>query len=210
MGYTFCILSRVLLSFFIISHLSIILQLFIVLFYILFEGQNSCGQEVISLDTILRLRELMNSRGWSEYRLAKESKLSMSTISNIFHRGSIPSIPTLETLCNTFGISLGQFFSKGVSFKWSKQNFVCGKIMVKRKITAKLAVIFLKNGGPNRDRTDDLTDANRTLSQLSYGPILAIFHRKKLWKTDFQDIRFWGKIMENQTSEWEENQRCGM
>ena len=86
------------------------------------------------MDTILRLRELMNSRGWSEYRLAKESKLSMSTISNIFHRGSIPSIPTLETLCNTFGISLGQFFSKGVSFKWSKQKFVCGKIMVKRKM----------------------------------------------------------------------------
>ena len=65
------------------------------------------------MDPILRLRELMNSRGWSEYRLAKESKLSMSTISNIFHRGSIPSIPTLETLCNTFGISLGQFFSDG-------------------------------------------------------------------------------------------------
>ena len=86
------------------------MQLFIVLFYILFEGQNSCGQEVISLDTILRLRELMNSRGWSEYRLAKESKL---------------------------------------------------------------AVIFLKNGGPNRDRTDDLTDANRTLSQLSYRPIFS-------------------------------------
>ena len=65
------------------------------------------------MDPILRLRELMNSRGWSEYRLAKESKLSMSTISNIFRRGSIPSIPTLETLCNTFGISLGQFFSDG-------------------------------------------------------------------------------------------------
>lgn len=65
------------------------------------------------MDPILRLRELMNSRGWSEYRLAKESKLPMSTISNIFHRGSIPSIPTLETLCNTFGISLGQFFSDG-------------------------------------------------------------------------------------------------
>ena len=103
----------------------------------------------------------------------------MSTISNIFHRGSIPSIPTLETLCNTFGISLGQFFSKGVSFKWSKQKFVCGKIMVKRKITAKLAVIFLKNGGPNRDRTDDLTDANRTLSQLSYRPIQSALSKMK-------------------------------
>ena len=41
-----------------------------------------------------------------------------------------------------------------------------------QKVTAKLAVIFLKNGGPNRDRTDDLTDANRTLSQLSYRPIV--------------------------------------
>ena len=149
------------------------MQLFIVLFYILFEGQNSCGQEVISLDTILRLRELMNSRGWSEYRLAKESKLSMSTISNIFHRGSIPSIPTLETLCNTFGISMGQFFSKGVSFKWSKQKFVCGKIMVKREIAAVFHCGDFHFGGPNRDRTDDLTDANRTLSQLSYRPIFS-------------------------------------
>lgn len=48
--------------------------------------------------------------------------------------------------------------------------------MVKRKITAKLAVIFLKNGGPNRDRTDDLTDANRTLSQLSYAPIQPCYY----------------------------------
>ena len=68
---------------------------------------------------------------------------------------------------------------KGVSFKWSKQKFVCGKIMVKRKITAKLAVIFLKNGGPNRDRTDDLTDANRTLSQLSYRPIQSALSKMK-------------------------------
>ena len=30
-------------------------------------------------------------------------------------------------------------------------------------------------GGPNRDRTDDLTDANRTLSQLSYRPIFGCF-----------------------------------
>ena len=29
-------------------------------------------------------------------------------------------------------------------------------------------------GGPDRDRTGDLTDANRTLSQLSYGPIARI------------------------------------
>ena len=33
----------------------------------------------------------------------------------------------------------------------------------------------LHYGGPNRDRTDDLTDANRTLSQLSYRPISTAF-----------------------------------
>ena len=35
----------------------------------------------------------------------------------------------------------------------------------------KMAVFdLLKIGGPERDRTVDLSDANRTLSQLSYGP----------------------------------------
>ena len=51
---------------------------------------------------------------------------------------------------------------------------------------------------------------NPLRSQLSYEPKSAIFQSKKLWKTDFWDIRFWGEITENQTSEWEENQRCGM
>ena len=35
--------------------------------------------------------------------------------------------------------------------------------------------VWLSFGGPNRDRTDDLTDANRTLSQLSYRPIFSHF-----------------------------------
>lgn len=58
-----------------------------------------------------RIKELADARGWSEYRLVKESKLAASTISNIYHRNTIPSIPTLETLCKTFDISLSQFFS---------------------------------------------------------------------------------------------------
>ena len=32
-------------------------------------------------------------------------------------------------------------------------------------------------GGPEETRTLDLSDANRTLSQLSYRPMTAIFHR---------------------------------
>jgi len=63
------------------------------------------------MDTIERIKYHMQLRGWSEYRLAKESGLSQSTIANIFRRNTLPSIPTLEIICNAFGITLSQFFS---------------------------------------------------------------------------------------------------
>ncbi len=60
-----------------------------------------------------RLRGLMEARGWTEYRLAKESGLSSSTLANIFKRNTVPSIPTLEAVCGAFGITLAQFFAEG-------------------------------------------------------------------------------------------------
>lgn len=59
-----------------------------------------------------RLKQLMDARGWTEYRLAKECGLSESTIANIFRRNTIPSIITLEALCQGFGITLSQFFAE--------------------------------------------------------------------------------------------------
>ena len=56
---------------------------------------------------------LLDERGWTEYRLAKECGLSESTIANIFRRNSVPSITTLESICNGFGITLSQFFADG-------------------------------------------------------------------------------------------------
>lgn len=64
------------------------------------------------MDTIERIRQQMQLRGWSEYRLAKESGLSQSTIANIFRRNTLPSIPTLECICGAFGISLCRFFAE--------------------------------------------------------------------------------------------------
>lgn len=60
-----------------------------------------------------RLRGLMEAREWTEYRLAKESGLSPSTLANIFKRNTVPSIPTLEAVCGAFGITLAQFFAEG-------------------------------------------------------------------------------------------------
>ena len=65
------------------------------------------------MDVLERLQKFMDARGWSMYRLAKESGLTESTISNIYRRNAIPSIVTLESICKGFGITLSQFFAEG-------------------------------------------------------------------------------------------------
>ena len=65
------------------------------------------------MDTHERLRQLLNERGWSEYKLAKRCGLSESTVANVFRRNTVPSIATLETICSGFGITMSQFFAEG-------------------------------------------------------------------------------------------------
>ena len=65
------------------------------------------------MDTHERLRQLLNERGWSEYKLAKRCGLSESTVANIFRRNTVPSIATLETICSGFGITMSQLFAEG-------------------------------------------------------------------------------------------------
>jgi len=65
-----------------------------------------------AMDTLKRLQQLMDDRGWTMYRLAKESGLTESTIANIYRRNALPSIPTLEMICKGFGITISQFFAE--------------------------------------------------------------------------------------------------
>ena len=65
------------------------------------------------MDAQKRIRELMEERRWTDYRLAKEAKLSHSTVTNMFNRNNAPTLPTLEAVCNAFGITLAQFFAEG-------------------------------------------------------------------------------------------------
>lgn len=64
------------------------------------------------MNTLERLRQLLNDRGWTEYRLSKECGLSQSTIGNIYRRNTTPSMETLEIICKAFGITLSQFFAE--------------------------------------------------------------------------------------------------
>ncbi len=74
------------------------------------------------MDTKRRIRDLMEERGWSEYRLAIASGLSQSTIANIFNRNTTPSVATLESICQGFGITLAQFFASGTLVELTEEQ----------------------------------------------------------------------------------------
>lgn len=64
------------------------------------------------MDAQKRIRQLMEKRGWTDYRLAKEANLSHSTVTNMFNKNNAPTLPTLEAVCRAFGITLTQFFTE--------------------------------------------------------------------------------------------------
>lgn len=64
------------------------------------------------MDINKRITQLLQDRGWTPYRLAKESGLSDATVGNIFRRNTVPSMATLTAVCNEFGITLSQFFAE--------------------------------------------------------------------------------------------------
>ena len=83
------------------------------------------------MDVLKRLDDLMKERGWSDYRLAQNSKLSSSTIANIRSRNTVPSVVTLESICNAFGITLSQFFADNqtmVHLTPEQKDIVCNII----------------------------------------------------------------------------------
>lgn len=62
------------------------------------------------MDIKQRLEMLMNERGWTIYRVAKEADIPWSTVRNMFKRNTEPSVATLESICSGMGITLSQFF----------------------------------------------------------------------------------------------------
>ena len=62
------------------------------------------------MDVLARITKLRLDRGWTDYELAKRSGLPQSTISSWYTKNMLPSISSLESICNGLGISLSQFF----------------------------------------------------------------------------------------------------
>lgn len=60
------------------------------------------------LETITMHRE---ARGWTEYLLAEKAGIPQSTISSWYKKQMLPSIASLDKICQGFDISMAQFFA---------------------------------------------------------------------------------------------------
>ena len=65
------------------------------------------------MDATERIKELLKQRGWTAYKLSKQSGLAESTVNNILKRNTVPSVTTLESICGGFGMTMAQFFAEG-------------------------------------------------------------------------------------------------
>ena len=63
------------------------------------------------MDALKHIEDLMAQRGWNLNQLAKISGVPQSTLSGLYQRNNSPTIPTLEKLCEAFGITMSEFFS---------------------------------------------------------------------------------------------------
>ncbi len=63
-------------------------------------------------DVIDRIKTLCARRGWTNYRLAKESGITYSTLCTMLNKAYAPSISTLIKICDGFGVTLAQFFDE--------------------------------------------------------------------------------------------------
>lgn len=62
------------------------------------------------MDILVKITTMRMERHWTEYQLAEKSGLTQSTISSWYRKNMLPSIPSLEKICDAFGITLSQFF----------------------------------------------------------------------------------------------------
>ena len=74
------------------------------------------------MDVNERLNTILKKSGWTKYRLAKECNLHESTLANIFYRNTVPTLATLETICDAMNISLADFFAENELVEVDKET----------------------------------------------------------------------------------------
>lgn len=63
------------------------------------------------MDVLARISALRTERQWSEYELAQRADIPQSTISTWYRKKTLPTLTTLQKICNAFEISISAFYN---------------------------------------------------------------------------------------------------
>ena len=66
-------------------------------------------------NTLERILEILEQRGWSKYKLAKESCIPYSSLNSLFIKNNQPTISTLNKICDGLNITMSDFFKDQIS-----------------------------------------------------------------------------------------------
>ena len=61
------------------------------------------------IDVLQEIERRLNLFHWSHYELAKRAGIPESTLSSMFQKRRLPTLHTLERICNAFGVPIEQF-----------------------------------------------------------------------------------------------------
>jgi len=64
------------------------------------------------MDILNKIKKMQKERGWNDSELAEHAKINQSTIASMYKRNNLPTIPTLISICEGFGITIAQFFAE--------------------------------------------------------------------------------------------------
>lgn len=62
---------------------------------------------------IEKLQSILTKRNLTMYRFAKDSGIALTLLSAIINRRNVPTLTSLQRICNGLGITLSQFFAEG-------------------------------------------------------------------------------------------------
>lgn len=112
-----------------------------------------------------RILELCKQKGWTEYRLAKETNIPNSSINAMFKNNHVPSIYNLQKICNAFQITLSQFFNSTL-FQQDVTTSIYIELWNQLSIPDKEKVLIYIYGLLHKEiRNDDLKDDLRRIKE---------------------------------------------
>ena len=97
-------------------------------------------------DPLERIEELCKERNWSYYQLSKVTGIAYSTLNTMINKHNMPSLPTLQRLCEGFGISITDFFDpdRSSSLLTADQAECLSLFTALEPADKKLAIAYLK------------------------------------------------------------------